>query len=92
MKCIDISSISPAFLRSEAQTLPYSPDYQIGSQVPEVLQLTHLTYGSGLPATESELQIIERTRQKRLFKQMLPPPCDERGPRADSLYDSLYGI
>ncbi|CAE7216076.1 Cfap91 [Symbiodinium sp. CCMP2592] len=68
------------FRESEAQTDPYSPDYQIQpNQVPEVLQLTHLTYGAGLPATEAELQIIERTRQKRLFKQMLPPPCDEFG-------------
>eukprot|EP00913_Durusdinium_trenchii_P030978 g29015.t1 len=67
------------YRESEAQTDPYSPDYQIPSQVPEVLQLTHLTYGAGLPASEAELRIIERTRQKRLFKQMLPPPCDEFG-------------
>eukprot|EP00434_Breviolum_minutum_P014394 symbB.v1.2.012691.t3/scaffold880.1/size155533/13 len=67
------------YRESEAQTDPYSPDYQISSQVPEVLQLTHLTYGAGLPASEAELQIIERTRQKRIFKQMLPPPCDEFG-------------
>ncbi|CAJ1335719.1 unnamed protein product [Effrenium voratum] len=68
------------FRESEAQTVPYSPDYQIpANQVPEVLQLTHLTYGAGLPASEAELLIIERTRQKRIFKQMLPPPCDEFG-------------
>lgn len=67
------------YRESEAQTDPYSPDYQISSQVPEVLQLTHLTYGAGLPASEAELQIIERTRQKWIFKQMLPPPCDEFG-------------
>eukprot|EP00933_Yihiella_yeosuensis_P002210 TRINITY_DN10365_c0_g1_i1.p1 TRINITY_DN10365_c0_g1~~TRINITY_DN10365_c0_g1_i1.p1 ORF type:complete len:706 (+),score=174.39 TRINITY_DN10365_c0_g1_i1:134-2251(+) len=68
------------FRESEAQTDPYSPDYEInGSQVPEVLALAHLTYGSGLPVTEAELKMIERTRQKRLFTQMLPPPCDEFG-------------
>lgn len=68
------------FRESEAQTDPYSPDYNIGpNQVPEVVALQHLTYGAGLPATEAELQIIERTRQKRLFQQMLPPPCDEFG-------------
>merc|ERR1719414_1034953 len=68
------------FRESEAQTDPYSPDYNIEpNQVPEVVALTHLTYGAGLPATEAELQIIERTRQKRLFQQMLPPPCDEFG-------------
>jgi|Transcript_56702 hypothetical protein len=66
------------YRESEAQTNPYSPDYFIvPNQVPEVLTLTHLTYGAGLPATEAELTIIERTRQKRLFEAMLPPPTDE---------------
>jgi len=66
------------YRESEAQTDPYSPDYFIvPNQVPEVLTLTHLTYGLGLPATEAELSIIERTRQKRLFESMLPPPTDE---------------
>merc|ERR1719261_1757469 len=66
------------YRESESQTDPYSPDYYIvPNQVPEVLTLTHLTYGAGLPATEAELAIIERTRQKRLFEAMLPPPTDE---------------
>ncbi|CAK0848496.1 unnamed protein product [Prorocentrum cordatum] len=58
---------------------PFSPEYFVRpDQVPEVLSLTNLTYGAGLPATEAELAIIERTRQKRLFVQMLPPPTDEQ--------------
>jgi len=66
------------YRESEVQTDPYSPDYYIQpNQVPEVLTLTHLTYGMGLPATEAELAIIERTRQRRLFESMLPPPTDE---------------
>merc|ERR1719181_1026176 len=66
------------YRESETQTNPYSPEYFIlPNQVPEVLTLTHLTYGAGLPATEAELAIIERTRQKRLFESMLPPPTDE---------------
>merc|ERR1719486_1701374 len=66
------------YRESETQTNPYSPDYYIvPNQVPEVLTLTRLTYGAGLPATEAELAIIERTRQKRLFEAMLPPPTDE---------------
>jgi len=66
------------YRESETQTNPYSPDYFITpNQVPEVLTLTHLTYGAGLPATEAELAMIERTRQKRLFEAMLPPPTDE---------------
>merc|ERR1719159_1925356 len=66
------------YRESEVQTDSYSPNYFIvPNQVPEVLTLTHLTYGAGLPATEAELAIIERTRQKRLFEAMLPPPTDE---------------
>merc|ERR1719183_1809124 len=66
------------YRESDSQTDPYSPEYYIvPNQVPEVLTLTHLTYGQGLPVTEAELKIIERTRQKRLFEQMLPPPTDE---------------
>jgi len=66
------------YRESEAQTNPYTPDYYIvPNKVPEVLTLQNLTYGHGLPATEAELQMIERTRQKRLFEQMLPPPTDE---------------
>uniref|UniRef100_A0A7S1QN72 Cilia- and flagella-associated protein 91 n=2 Tax=Alexandrium TaxID=2924 RepID=A0A7S1QN72_ALECA len=66
------------YRESEAQTDPYSPEYYVvPNQAPEVLALTHLTYGHGLPATLAELQIIERTRQKRLFQMMLPPPTDE---------------
>merc|ERR1719382_837281 len=66
------------YRESEVQTDPYSPDYYIApNQVPEVLTLTNLTFAQGLPATEAELKIIERTRQKRLFDQMLPPPTDE---------------
>ncbi|CAE8650568.1 unnamed protein product, partial [Polarella glacialis] len=68
------------YRESESQTNPYSPEYTIGpNQVPEVVALTHLAWGVGLPATEAELQIIERTRQKRLFSNMLPPPCDAFG-------------
>merc|ERR1719310_2715006 len=66
------------YRESESQTDPYSPEYFVKpGQVPEVLTLTHLTYNQGLPVTETELKIIERTRQKRLFEQMLPPPTDE---------------
>lgn len=66
------------YRESEAQTDPYSPEYYVvPNQSPEVLQLMHLCYGAGLPATEAEIKAIERTRQKRLFERMLPPPTDE---------------
>mmetsp|Transcript_51622 Transcript_51622/g.102568 ORF Transcript_51622/g.102568 Transcript_51622/m.102568 type:complete len:703 (-) Transcript_51622:87-2195(-) len=66
------------YRESDTQTDPYTPEhYVVPSQNPEVLTLTHMTYGMGLPATEAELKMIERMRQKRIFQQMLPPPTDE---------------
>jgi len=66
------------YRESDAQTTPYSPDYFITpNQMPEVLTLKNLAFSQGLPATEAEIQIIERTRQKRVFEAMLPPPTDE---------------
>jgi len=66
------------YRESEAQTDPYSPEHVLPvNAVPEILTLTHLTYGAGLPAALSDIQIIERTRQKRIFENMLPPSTDE---------------
>merc|ERR550514_2598668 len=66
------------YRESEAQTDPYSPDYVVApGSVPEALTLTHLAYARGLPASQAEILIIERTRQKRLFESCLPPPTDE---------------
>lgn len=68
------------YRESEAQTVPYSAEYTVApGHEPEVLTLTHLKFGQGLPASRLEIEIIERTRQKRLFDQMLPPPTDEYG-------------
>ena len=44
---------------------------------PEVLTLTALTYGAGLPAGLNEVRMIERARQKREFEASLPPMTDE---------------
>jgi hypothetical protein len=68
------------YRESEAQTNPYSPEVLVApGQDPEVLTLTHLQFGAGLPASRLEIEIIERTRQKRIFDNMLPPPTDEYG-------------
>ncbi|CAD7955372.1 unnamed protein product [Amoebophrya sp. A120] len=64
------------YRESEAQTTPYTPDF-VAQDNPEVLTLRNLTYDNGLPASLFEVKIIERTRQKRLFEQMLPPATDE---------------
>merc|ERR1719281_876716 len=68
------------YRESEAQTVPYSPEVLVApGHEPEVLTLTHLQFGAGLPASKLEIEIIERTRQKRIFDAMLPPPTDEYG-------------
>ena len=58
---------------SEAQTDPYTPEYVVrpGSQ-PELLTLSSLLYGHGLPAGLAEVEMIERARAKRAWEASLP--------------------
>ncbi|KAI8894254.1 solute carrier, TRAMD3 or PAT1-domain-containing protein [Globomyces pollinis-pini] len=59
---------------SGAQTDPFSPDYVFkpNEVPPELLALSTLTYGNGLPAGMAELEMIERARVKRLWEASLP--------------------
>ena len=68
------------YRESETQTNPYTPDYVLPPDAPEpeVLTLTDLTYGAGLPAGLNEVRMIERARQKREFEASLPPMTDEQ--------------
>ncbi|XP_054858661.1 cilia- and flagella-associated protein 91 isoform X2 [Eublepharis macularius] len=62
---------------SEAQTDPYSPEYVVSSgSIPELLTLATLTWGRGLPATQAEVEVIERAREKRAWEATLPPLND----------------
>ncbi|XP_060092322.1 cilia- and flagella-associated protein 91 [Heteronotia binoei] len=62
---------------SEAQTDPYSPEYVVTSgSIPELLTLATLTWGRGLPATQAEVEVIERAREKRAWEATLPPLSD----------------
>jgi len=67
------------FRESETQTNPYTPAYVLPPDAPEpeVLTLTALTYGAGLPAGLNEVKMIERAREKRTFEASLPPMTDE---------------
>ncbi|KAL8202516.1 UNVERIFIED_CONTAM: hypothetical protein K2H54_015962 [Gekko kuhli] len=61
----------------EAQTDPYSPEYVVSSgSIPELLTLATLTWGRGLPATQAEVEVIERAREKRAWEATLPPLSD----------------
>lgn len=64
---------------SEAQTLPYSPEYvvvpsenEIKSSM-EILSLASLAYKAGLPVGLAEIEMIERARAKRAWEKTLPP-------------------
>jgi hypothetical protein len=67
------------FRESETQTNPYTPAYVLPPDAPEpeVLTLTSLTHGAGLPAGLNEVKMIERAREKREFEASLPPMTDE---------------
>jgi len=66
------------YRESEAQTDPYSPEYVVPPGTdPELLTIASLKFGAGLPAGLTEVQMIERARQKREFEASLPPITDE---------------
>ena len=66
------------FRESETQTVPYTPPHVVREgENPEVLTLTALKYGEGLPAGLNEVRMIERAREKRIFEASLPPMTDE---------------
>lgn len=74
-KTVEVQTV---FRESHAQTDPYSPNYEPDYQnVPEVLQIAGLKYGDGLPATMTEMHLIEGMREKRAFDYALPPTSDE---------------
>ncbi|CAG9464752.1 unnamed protein product [Pedinophyceae sp. YPF-701] len=80
------------YREAEAQTTPWEPDFTINEEptahqvalmdryatggVPEVLHLTDLKFGEGLPAGRAEIERIERLREKREFEASLPPLAD----------------
>jgi len=58
--------------------LPYTPDFTVKpGETPEVLAIPHFTYGAGLPASMTEMELIDQAREKRAFQEALPPTSDE---------------
>lgn len=74
-KTVEVQTV---YRESEAQTLPYSPDYFVpeGSD-PEVLLLKNLSSQNGLPLGKSELDMIVHARRKKEIESNLPPFTDE---------------
>lgn len=85
------ASTQSDFRESEAQTLPYSPDWTVSEQrsrkqraleqkhnvrQPEVLELQDLEYAHGLPPGQAEVERVERRRERRHWESTLPPLSD----------------
>ncbi len=72
-------AIQTMYRESEAQTVPYTPEYAIpeGKDDPEVLLLKNLTYDNGLPLGKRQIEMIEFARAKRDMEMNLPPFTDE---------------
>jgi len=70
--------VQTIFRDSTAQTDPYTPKYKIDPQkIPEVLSLAPFKFGDQLPASMTEMQYIENTRETLAFSHALPPTSDE---------------
>ena len=71
--------IQTMYRDSEAQTMPYTPDYIVpAGTAPEVLLLKDLHYeNGGLSVGQKELGMIEFARMKRDVEANLPPFTDE---------------
>jgi hypothetical protein len=73
-----VAEVQTIFRDSEAQTNPYTPEYIIDKEnVPEVLSIANLKFNKGLPASMTEMELIEQMREKRAFDNALPPTSDE---------------
>ncbi|KAG5880181.1 hypothetical protein JTB14_001671 [Gonioctena quinquepunctata] len=59
---------------SSAQTDPWEPPYKIiGNGNPEILKLSFLNWGSGLPAGMHEVRLIERARMRASWEKAIEP-------------------
>lgn len=72
------AEVQTQYRESEAQTVPYTPDYVVAEgEDPEVLLLKNFTYDNGLPLGRKEIEMIEYARAKRDMESNLPPFTDE---------------
>ena len=70
--------IQTDYRESGTQTDPFTPDYIIErGATPEVLEIDHLKFGRGLPASMAEMEMIQVARETRFFNNALPPTSDE---------------
>lgn len=74
------AEIQTMYRESEAQTVPYTPDYVVeDGEDPEVLMLKDLSFDKGLPLKKKDLEMIFYAKMKRELESHLPPFTDEAG-------------
>ena len=74
------AEIQTMYRESEAQTVPYTPDYVVeDGEDPEVLMLKDLSFEKGLPLNKKDLEMIYYAKMKRDLESHLPPFTDEAG-------------
>jgi hypothetical protein len=74
------AEIQTMYRESEAQTVPYTPDYVVeDGEDPEVLMLKDLSFEKGLPLKKKDLEMIFYAKMKRDLESHLPPFTDEAG-------------
>jgi hypothetical protein len=70
--------VQTAYRESEAQTIPYAPNYIVpAGQNPRILLMAGLTCGNGLPIGEKGALMVEYAMQKRELELNMPPFTDE---------------
>lgn len=66
------------YRESEAQTDPFTPDVYVPKGNPEVLALSQLKWGQGLPIGPEELKKIDAIRRRRDVEANLPMGTDKK--------------
>lgn len=70
--------VQTMYRESEAQTDPFTPDFVVQPGVsPEILTLSNLYWGQGLPAGQIELEMMQHQKELREYNAALPPHTDE---------------
>lgn len=71
-------AVQTMYRESDAQTDPYTPDFVVQPGVsPEILTLSNLYWGHGLPAGQVELEMMQHQKEVREYNAVLPPHTDE---------------
>lgn len=70
-------SCQTTYRDSETQTDPYSPPYKLNSDAqPELIKLSFMVWGAGLPPGQLEMETVLRMRNREAWAAILPPESE----------------